>query len=357
MHINLIGQINSSGIGNHFAHFSKAFSTLAGMGHRVRITNGRDISALGTMCYRRPLAPQASIFFWGGFGIYNEHLDALSGKKILWCVFENSTLPDAWLETWRRFDELWIPSEWGRAVLIAHGFDPAHVIVMPEGVDTGTFFPNPIAHEKFRFLMVGKYEGRKSVDETLGAFRQAFLPGDLSVELWLKCDYFGRPERTELLRSKVQDDPRIKLISGDFDAAGIAEIYNSVDAFVFPSKAEGFGLPGLEAMACGLPIMATFYSGQTQYLNDFPDAVLPIDYTLMPLSDPDYQSLYGTLYDGQSMGHWAVPDLSSIASGMIRLKDSIVDWREKARHVVGQLQLRYDWLSIARLGLGQIEKK
>jgi len=61
--------------------------------------------------------------------------------------------------------------------------------------------------------------GRKSVAETLEAFQQAFAPDDQSVELWLKCDYFGRPERTELLRSMTRHDPRINLISGEFDAS------------------------------------------------------------------------------------------------------------------------------------------
>jgi len=134
MHINLVGQANSSGIGNHFAHFSKAFTAVAGIRRGVRASQmAVTFSALGTMCFRRPVAQQSSIFFWGGFGIYDEHLDVLAGKKILWCVFENSELPQTWLDVWRRFDEIWIPSAWGRDVLLAHGFHPDRVVVMPEG--------------------------------------------------------------------------------------------------------------------------------------------------------------------------------------------------------------------------------
>jgi len=45
----------------------------------------------------------------------------------------------------------------------------------------------------------------------------------------------------------------------------LAEIYSSADVFVFPSEYEGFGLPPLEAMACGTPVVVSHCSGIDEY--------------------------------------------------------------------------------------------
>jgi len=109
-------------------------------------------------------------------------------------------------------------------------------------------------------------------------------------------------------------------------------------------------------MACGLPLLATHYSGQTQYLDAFPDAIVSIDFELAPLIDPDYQQLYGKIYDGKSMGLWAVPDVSSIKSGMIRIRQEFDHWRGRALNNVGQIRSQYDWHSIARLAIAALER-
>jgi glycosyltransferase involved in cell wall biosynthesis len=48
-------------------------------------------------------------------------------------------------------------------------------------------------------------------------------------------------------------------------SARLAEIYSSADVFVFPSEYEGFGLPPLEAMACGTPVVVNYCPGVSEY--------------------------------------------------------------------------------------------
>ena len=94
----------------------------------------------------------------------------------------------------------------------------------------------------------------------------------------------------------------------------MAELYRSCDAFVLPSKAEGWGLPLIEAAASGLPIITTYYSGHTEFLQHITDSVLPVSYTMGPVSCPEYQSYYPDA-DG-NWGSWARPDVFSIAAAM-----------------------------------------
>jgi glycosyltransferase involved in cell wall biosynthesis len=54
-------------------------------------------------------------------------------------------------------------------------------------------------------------------------------------------------------------------------------LYAACDCFVLPSRGEGFGLPYMEASLCGLPIIATNYSGHTMFLNYSNAFLLEID--------------------------------------------------------------------------------
>ena len=61
----------------------------------------------------------------------------------------------------------------------------------------------------------------------------------------------------------------------------VRELYASSDAFVLPTRGEGWGLPIAEAMSMGLPVIATNHSGPTAYLTESNSYPIPID-TLLP---------------------------------------------------------------------------
>jgi hypothetical protein len=94
----------------------------------------------------------------------------------------------------------------------------------------------------------------------------------------------------------------------------MAELYRSCDAFVLPSKAEGWGLPIIEAASSGLPIITTMYSGQTDFLRHITNSVLPVSYTIGEVDCAEYQSYYPD--SNSNWGSWARPDVFSIANAM-----------------------------------------
>jgi glycosyltransferase involved in cell wall biosynthesis len=226
--------------------------------------------------------------------------------------------------------------------------------VVPEGVDPGRFQPDTQTHDKYRFLAVGKYEVRKGIDEAIEAFCDAFPDSTTPVELWIKGDFFGDPQRNELLRAKARIDARIKLIEGVFPDDQLPKLYHSADAFVYPSRAEGWGLPCLEAIACGLPVLATNYSGHSEFLAPLAGHVIEIEWDLGPLVDPDYQSLYGAAYKTPDQGNWAIPRRSSIVSGMRALFENHAEWRAHGLAAAEIARHRFSWRASAELALSRI---
>ena len=134
-------------------------------------------------------------------------------------------------------------------------------------------------------------------------------------------------------------------------------LYNQVDALVFPSKAEGFGLPCIEAISCGLPVIATNYSGHSQFLNQMTGRFIPVDYKLAPIEDDDYRSSYSQFYGGQAIGQWAMPDIGSIADGMRRFYDAPAIWRAHAMEAMQKVAPEFAWGAIATRALAQLTGK
>jgi glycosyltransferase involved in cell wall biosynthesis len=154
------------------------------------------------------------------------------------------------------------PSEFSRdAILRRYNIDPAKVVVTPNGVSS-QFRPvdrhvAQIAIEKnFKLrapfiLTVGDLQPRKNHAGLLKAFESLMqeypkLPHQLvfvGKETWYS---------KELHRAVQNSDMRGRVhFAGFVDDTDLVQFYGACDLFVFPSFYEGFGLPILEAMACG----------------------------------------------------------------------------------------------------------
>ena len=129
------------------------------------------------------------------------------------------------------------------------GIDPAKLHVTHLGIDNDMFFRDagPDPGERATVLFVGQRGGYKRFDLAVDALRQCPR---------LRLGVVGPPlERTErdMLRATLGD--RWKEF-GPVDTSKLRRLYSTAFAFIFPSDYEGFGLPVLEAMACGCPEVA-----------------------------------------------------------------------------------------------------
>lgn len=170
------------------------------------------------------------------------------------------------------------PTVWSRERLLEVGFEPEKVHVVPHGVDPRAFFP-PSPHERalsrqncgiregeFVFLNVGAAMWNKGVDLILIAFARLKHAGR-PVRLVLKDHRTLYSVSVDwMLQHVMQTHPglidgsvleAIQTVPVNLDRQGMRLLYGLADCYLSPYRAEGFNLPVLEGIACGLPVIVT----------------------------------------------------------------------------------------------------
>jgi glycosyltransferase involved in cell wall biosynthesis len=167
------------------------------------------------------------------------------------------------------------------------GVDPARVVVTPNAARAHFRPPDPAALQRFRvrkglperfILYVGTVEPRKNLVSLLEAY--ARLPAELQLPLligggkgWLYQPLFERLAQLGL-------GDRVQPV-GYLDEAELPLWYAAATLFAFPSIYEGFGMPPLEAMACGTPVLTSNGASLPEVVGDAGLMVPPLDIDAM----------------------------------------------------------------------------
>ena len=152
---------------------------------------------------------------------------------------------------------------------------------------------------------------RKNPEAVVTAFRNAFVDDYSGVELVLKVN--SRSEmsfRYQRLLEQTRDLP-LKVISQSMSREESLEFFAELDVYVSLHRAEGFGLTLAETMAMGIPVIATNYSGNVDFMPAGSAAL--IDYDLIESKAVEGAYPIGTV--------WADPDLNQASEEMKRLCD------------------------------------
>jgi len=138
------------------------------------------------------------------------------------------------------------------------------VDVIPNGVDVASFHnPNPKLHEPLKTLITtSRLVGKNAVGDIIGALN--FLPANVKLQI------LGSGPLEAELRRKVTNqnlDSRVEFL-GNVPNDDIPKYLHNADVFIRPSIAEGFGISFIEAMAAGLPVIATQVGGIVDFIKD-----------------------------------------------------------------------------------------
>ena len=340
MTIYLWGQRNLYGGGVHFSSFVDAMKRpnfFSGLVQEVNI-QGQDLTDI----VAQTTVQDIHILF---FPLLEEL--PLKGAIIKWGMFEAEVLPDRYINYLSNSHLVWVPSHWARQVLVNHGLQKKKVQVIPLGVDPTLFHPfarDMIVRDNiFRFYMVGKKEERKGFSELLAGFKLAFN-NDPNIRLYLKADNFWSDQvkktnkNSEVMQEiEALDLTNVNPITGQMSTQDLYLLYNYCDAVAFPTRAEGWGLPLLEGIACGIPTITNFHSGQTEYLTAVKDKISCLNFKLEEIKCADFIASWG---EG---GSWAVASPETIAEAMIEMRENINTWRDRALAASAIVRVEYSW--------------
>lgn len=231
--------------------------------------------------------------------------------NIGYTTFESPRIPELWVEKIALLDGLMVPSSWNKKILIEAGVPATKVHVVPHIVnyvelDVGAIKPFMIRNKKkFSFLSIIDFNYRKGWDALLEAYWTEFRK-DEDVSLILKTYHrgFGKNDRerveeyiNDFRKSlKLEEIPHTAIYNWPLHDSLLPSLYRTCNAYVFPTRGEGFSLTCAEALALEVPVIVTDYGGHTDYVN-YSNSTLIKYKGLEPLSDdklglsPQYKGL------------------------------------------------------------------
>ena len=166
-----------------------------------------------------------------------------------------------------------VPSQFVKRSFVEQGFDSSQVHVCPYGVDTALFHPEPRQDSRFRALFVGAHSIRKGIGYLFDAVRPLVKAG--SLELWMVGSV------TSDGRSILERNSDLFVAHGVQPRSRLSWYYSQASVLVMPSIEEGLALVQAQAMACGLPVIATVNTGAEDLFTD------GVEGFIVPPRDPE----------------------------------------------------------------------
>ncbi|MCL6603991.1 MAG: glycosyltransferase family 4 protein [Paenibacillus sp.] len=274
--------------------------------------------------------------------IYHHSLNSLNIKKerkhfktiIINTVWETTRIPKRWIGQINQADAVCVPSHQNKQALLNSGIR-IPIFIVPHGVNARMYTPmTKLSLNKtkrtFTFISVFGFQHRKNPEALLRAYWEEFSAAD-NVLLIIKTNGYAPYENDRWIRNRIlaykdrlnikrSGAPPIQLITQRLNSRSLKSIYSRGNAFVLPTRGEGVGLPFLESMASGVPIIATGWGGHMDFLTSKNSFLVP--YKLRPpvtgmnrKSSISRQFRHLFAEKGQL---WAEPDIGSLRKQMRR---------------------------------------
>ena len=312
---------------------------------------GRDVDVDVVVCHSTPDAWVPSAF--PGWDRVAPCPPAWASVRVGRAMFETDRVPASWVPRLNRMDAVWVPSAFHLTSFSASGVLPDKLVVVPEPVDTEWFDPSlcppriPTSANETTFVSVFKWEARKGWRVLLGAFLDA-VRGVPSARLVIKTSRFHSqrtPQEEAVAAFPALEEAisrgAVVFLQDHFSRVQLRELYCRADAVVQPSFGEGWGRPHAEAMAMGRALLATDWSGTTEFLSS--SVGFPIKVERLVPAPPEGE------------GHqWALPSQAHLAELMVHVARHPHEARERGAAARELMVRKFGLRPVAELVVEQV---
>lgn len=257
-------------------------------------------------------------------------------------AWEESGFPERYVAEFNStLNLITVPSRFVAKVLRDNGVH-SPIRVVGEGCDhvLDTAAPDLAAELEagpFRFLHVSSCFPRKAVDVLLAAWVKAFCDTD-PVELVIKTFPNEHNHIEDILAAIKTAHPRhapIRPINRDIELEELRQLYLDANAVVCASRGEGFGLPLVEALALGKPVIATAYGGQADFCT--PQTAWLCDYSFA----------YARTHLAVASSVWTEPDVDSLVRALRECFSSPEERMRRAQAGCALVRSQFSWTQVA----------
>lgn len=260
-----------------------------------------------------------------------------SYKIGIW-YWELSEFPERWHSSVKLVDEIWAPTRFIQDAVSMKSERPVIYMPLPMSLQ----YPESVSRKKFglpedAFLFLNMYDtlsiqSRKNPAATISAFQQAFQPDDYSVGLVIKLNNSTLTEKDlQTLYKLVGEYKNIYILPVILTRIEVSELILACDVSVSLHRSEGLGLLCQEAMYFGKPVIATNYSGNTDFMSN--QEACMVDYKLVPVGQD-----FGPYEHWQK---WADADVESAVNYMKNLYEDRTLCQIKGKCAQKRIQSEY----------------
>ncbi|RWA63643.1 glycosyltransferase [Mesorhizobium sp.] len=272
--------------------------------------------------------------------------DRCSYAMFFW---EESSIPSEIIEKLNGYDAVLTPSQFVMKTLQDNGCQTPIVLAHPPVVDIPAAEPRPHRSSRvINLLHISSCFPRKGVDVLLSAFDIASQGRDL--QLTIKTFPNEHNNVDQLISDMVSAEFRknIRVIYDEYTTEQMQDLYDQHDAIVLPSRGEGLNLPAIEAGLRYLPVVATGFGGQADFLTDGNSWRIPFHFT------PSVSHL------SKGASFWAEPDQKALADILGDLIDDLdeggIRSQERARLLFERVSRQYGSNDAARRFLSALHR-